>query len=76
MKTYLAVSAAPVTALFLLLLLLPNGAVQDKKAPGTPGEKTYELLVGNTWRVVPETVWDRCDMYERLPVCMLSSADN
>jgi hypothetical protein len=75
MKMYSAAMAASAATLFTLLLLLPTGVVQDKQAPGIPGEKTYELLVEGAWRGVPETVWDRCGMFEQLPACMLSDAD-
>lgn len=44
------------------------GSVEDKRAPGIPGEKTFQVrvkgdrIVGpdEVWITVPEDVWDKC----------------
>lgn len=77
MKNYRAVSAAvAVLAVFLTpLFLLPSLEVQDKQAPGTPGDKTFQLLIDGSWYVVPETVWNNCALTEKLPACAVSEAN-
>lgn len=71
MKNYFAATAALAVLIAFLVpsLLLSDLAVQDKQAPGMPGHKTFQLQIGNTWYVVPEGVWDRCGLADRLPVC-------
>lgn len=68
--------AAVIGALFVLSGCA-SGTVQDKRAPGTPGEKTYQLQVENSrplgpaeiWVTVPEDVWDDCDQDMTYPDC-------
>lgn len=70
MKTRIAVVAMAAAAFFLISTT--TGTVEDKQAPGIPGEKTYEVLVNGSWRIVPEAVWDRCDVQDSFPLCAVS----
>lgn len=54
-----------------------SGQVQDKRAPGVPGRKTFQIQVRDprvvgpydTWVTVPERVWDKCDVDASYPAC-------
>ncbi len=74
MKNYRAASAvvAVLAASLTTLFLLPSMVVQDKQAPGIPGDKTFQLRVDDTWYVVPEAVWNHCTLGEQLPECAVS----
>ena len=69
--------AAIVGAIFVLSGCVA-GPVSDKRAPGMPGEKTFQILVddkhlispGRVWVRVPERVWDRCDLDDPYPSCV------
>lgn len=60
-----------VVALGALFLLsgCGTGPLIDKRAPGTPGEKTFQIQIRevritgprHVWITVPERVWDGCD---------------
>lgn len=67
-------SAAVVGALFVVTGCV-SGEVNDKRAPGYPGEKTYQIQLDNDkpvgpdklWVTVPEKVWEQCHIGERYP---------
>jgi hypothetical protein len=54
-----------------------SGIVTDKRAPGVPGEKTFQVqieegrVVGpdEVWVTVPEEVWEVCGLEETYPSC-------
>lgn len=45
------------------------GRVSDKRAPGLPGDKTFQVEVNNRWVGVPEDLWDSCNPGERMIHC-------
>lgn len=60
------------------LILLAAGCatdttVQNKRAPGMPGEKTFQIQVGSSWVGVSDQQWDACEMGESYPACLWSS---
>lgn len=54
-----------------------SGPVVDKRAPGYPGEKTFQIqveddrIVGDdkVWITVPEDIWERCGIDEQYEDC-------
>ncbi len=54
-----------------------SGPVGDKRAPGEPGRKIFQLQVpvkgpvgpSEVWVTVPEHVWDRCHIEQPYPQC-------
>lgn len=67
------IGAALVGAL-LLLIGADSGRVVDKRAPGEPGEKVFQLHVdgafSDRWVTVTEKQWDTCSMYAQYPQCV------
>lgn len=68
--------AALVGALFVLSGCA-SGPVIDKRAPGVPGDKKFQVLVDNDapvgpdklWVTVTEQQWDECRLDEQLSRC-------
>lgn len=68
---------AALAGALLVLTGCAAGTVQDKRAPGIPGEKTFQLQIENDrpvgpasiWVTVPERAWDRCDPEDKYPDC-------
>lgn len=60
-----------------LLFGCAAGPVDDKRAPGMPGHKTYQLQIDDPnvlapddfWVTVTEKQWDDCELGERYPAC-------
>lgn len=54
-----------------------SGLIDDKRAPGDPGRKIFQLQVpvegplgpNRAWVTVPEHVWDRCAIKQSYPQC-------
>jgi hypothetical protein len=50
-----------------------SGTVIDKRAPGQPGEKVFQLRVDGTlpsrWVTVSERTWEMCPMFDEYPDC-------
>jgi hypothetical protein len=69
MKRYVAVVMTAALSV-LLMTTTTSGAVEDKRAPGDPGHKMFQILVDDAWRLVPEDVWNRCDMEDSFPLCV------
>lgn len=75
MKSLLA-CAVVVGVLFVALPRL-SGPVLDKRAPGDPGEKTFQIQVKyelpvhpeEEWVTVSERAWDSCNIGESYPGC-------
>jgi predicted small lipoprotein YifL len=69
--------AVTIGVLFALSGCAVAGPIQNKRAPGIPGEKTFQLqitdsgdpLPGDRWITVSEHVWDLCGMGEDYPKC-------
>lgn len=61
----------------LLLSGCAAGPVADKRAPGMPGHKTFQLRIDDPnvlapddlWVTVTEDQWDHCGLDERYPAC-------
>ncbi len=60
--------------IIVVAALVGTGPIQDKRAVGEPGSKTFEVRVDGSWKIVPESGWERCGMHEQWPVCLLSDA--
>lgn len=64
-------------ALFLLLSACVSGPVQNKRAPGDLGHKTYQLRIDDRnplapkefWIVVTKDQWEHCQIEEKYPEC-------
>jgi hypothetical protein len=68
-------------ALFLGFLFVvsgcAHGVVEDKRAPGDPGKKRFEIQIrpsgpmspDEVWIPVSEKVWDRCGIGESYLAC-------
>lgn len=71
------IQGAALAGALLVLTGCASGTVQDKRAPGMPGEKTFQLQVENdlpigpdeVWVTVPEEVWDECDIDAEYQEC-------
>jgi len=54
-----------------------SGPVDDKRAPGEPEHKTFQIQVDDkgvvgpdeVWVTVPEKAWDRCHLKDMYPAC-------
>ncbi len=53
----------------LALTACARGPIQNKRAPGLPGEKRYEILVNGRWIEITSAEWDACQMQETYPAC-------
>lgn len=68
--------AALAGALFVLTGCVA-GTVEDKRAPGMPGEKMFQIEINRdqfigpkrVWVTVPEEEWDTCDIDTEYPDC-------
>lgn len=76
--TKIRIGAATIGVFFLLTGCGVSGQVTNKRAPGWPGEKTFQIQVddqrpgvGKVWVTVPEDVWERCSMVpaDSYPAC-------
>lgn len=67
------IKIALIAATALLLTACTSGTVENKRAPGYIGEKTYEVYVDGYWLNVTSTGWDNCEMGEQYPACLTSS---
>lgn len=69
----LALGAA-IVGVFLLYMGVTTGTVTDKRAPGVPGDKVFQLRVEgpllDRWVTVSEYNWDECSMYTAYPACV------
>jgi hypothetical protein len=67
------IRATALVGAVLLLTGCASGEVTDKRAPGQPGEKVFQLRIDGTlpdhWVTVSENVWEACSMYEQYPGC-------
>jgi hypothetical protein len=69
--------AVLIGALFAVSGCGVSGQINDKRAPGIPGSKTFQVevhdghLVGpdEVWVTVPEHVWDKCHVRQMYPQC-------
>lgn len=76
MKKFIAV-AGIVGAIFAVTGCAAGPVVNDKRAPGNPGHKTFQIQIRETspvgpdevWVSVPERVWDRCRLGELYRRC-------
>lgn len=68
MKNYIRATA--LGSLLLLATACVKGPVEDKRAPGMPGEKTFELLVDSRWVEVSVQEWDKCKIDAPYPDCL------
>lgn len=68
MKNY--IKATFLAALLALTAACASGPIEDKRAPGEPGKKTYEVLVDGQWIKVTSEQWDNCGMYDPYPDCL------
>lgn len=64
-----------IAAMLVLLTACARGPVVNKRAPGELGDKTYEILIKDTWIQVPEQVWDDCSLDEPYPECSTAARD-
>lgn len=72
MKNFIRITVlTPLAA--LLTACTVSGPVDNKQAPGTPGEKTFMVEVKGQWIEVSERDWDHCEMQEPYPACRTSS---
>lgn len=57
----------------LLSLTVTDGTVIDKRAPGEPGDKVFQLRVDglllDRWVTVTEKQWDDCGLYASYRDC-------
>lgn len=64
---------AVLLGVFLLLTGCASGTVTDKRAPGQPGDKVFQLHVDGAlpgrWVTVTEKEWDRCSLDSAWPSC-------
>lgn len=58
-----------VAILMFTLAACAAGPVENKRAPGMPWEKRYEILVDGEWIEITGSEWDNCGMYEQFPAC-------
>jgi nitrogen fixation-related uncharacterized protein len=71
------VQGAIIVGAFFVLAGCASGQVDDKRAPGMPGKKTYQILVDNDqpygpdkyWITVTEDVWTKCRLGDRYEDC-------
>lgn len=71
------IQGAALAVALLALTGCVSGTVEDKRAPGTPGEKTFQIQVDRdpvvgpkkVWVTVPERVWDTCNIDTVYPDC-------
>jgi hypothetical protein len=76
------VQGATIAGAFFVLTGCVSGAVDDKRAPGMPGEKQYEILVENDqpygpdrfWLKVTERTWDNCHLGDQIEDCQVDGA--
>lgn len=70
----IVVLGAAIVGVFLLYMGATTGTVADKRAPGQPGDKVFQLQVDGPlltrWVTVSDRNWDRCSMYEPYPDCV------
>lgn len=71
MKNFIRI--ATLASLPALLTACADAPVENKRAPGEPGEKTYQIQVGRRWIDVTERDWDHCEMFEPFPACRTST---
>lgn len=69
------ITVVMIAALLVLLTACARGPVVNKRAPGEPGNKTYEILIKDTWIQVPEQVWDNCSLDDPYPACSTAARD-
>lgn len=74
MKNYIRLTV--VTLLILSAAACARGPVEDKRAPGMPGKKTYEVQVRSTWIKVTEQGWDNCGLDDPYPACLTQPREN
>lgn len=75
MKILLA--GAVVIGVLFVALSHTSGSVEDKRALGDPGSKTFQIQVVyeapvqpyETWVTVSESAWDRCRIDAPYPAC-------
>lgn len=75
MKKFLL--GALIMGVFFTVSACATGPVADKRAPGSPGHKQFEIQIqpdavvgpSEVWVKVSEHVWDRCSMGESYPKC-------
>jgi hypothetical protein len=64
---------ATLCGVFLLCAGCGSGKVTDKRAPGQPSDKVFQLHVEGTlfdrWVTVSEETWDACGLFTRYPSC-------
>lgn len=71
------IQGAALTGVLFVLAGCATGTVDDKRAPGYPGHKTFQVQVHNhlfvgpklIWVTVTEKQWDQCELGESLSAC-------
>lgn len=72
-----SIRVAALVGVLFVVSACASSPVQDKRAPGIPGHKTFEIQVDDSyvpgsarvWIKVSEKEWDKCHVGDQFPSC-------